>query len=55
MLKIAYFRAKIGADTADNERSFAKKAKHWQLPLMEPSAEWYLRPLEVGGETWGGG
>ena len=29
MLKNAYFLAKIGADTAENERNFAK---NWQLP-----------------------
>ena len=29
MLKNAYFLAKIGADTAENERKFAK---NWQLP-----------------------
>ena len=29
MLKNAYFLAKIGADTAENERNFAKI---WQLP-----------------------
>ena len=29
MLKNAYFLAKIGADTAENERNFAKT---WQLP-----------------------
>ena len=28
MLQNAYFRAKIGADTAENERNFAK---NWQL------------------------
>ena len=29
MLQNAYFVAKIGADTAENERNFAK---NWQLP-----------------------
>ena len=29
MLKNAYLLAKIGADTAENERNFAK---NWQLP-----------------------
>ena len=29
MLQNAYFLAKIGADTAENERNFAK---NWQLP-----------------------
>ena len=36
MLPNAYFLAKIGADTAENERNFAeilqKFAKNWQLP-----------------------
>ena len=34
MLQNAYFLAKIGADTAENERNFAK---NWQLPYG-PSA-----------------
>ena len=33
MLKNAYLLAKIGADTAENERNFAENfAKNWQLP-----------------------
>ena len=44
MLKNAYFLAKIGADTAENERNFAK---NWQLPYgsaaaADPGAE--VRP-----------
>ena len=35
MLKNAYFLAKIGADTAENERNFAK---NWQLPY----GQWVL-------------
>ena len=43
MLKNAYFLTKIGADTAENERNFAK---NWQLPY---GAALYslLDPLEV--------
>ena len=38
MLKNAYFLAKIGADTVENERNFAKSLpqKNWHLPY--PSA-----------------
>ena len=33
MLQNAYFLAKIGADTAENEQHFAENfAKNWQLP-----------------------
>ena len=35
MLKNAYFLAKIGADTAENERNFAK---NWQLPYGSSAA-----------------
>ena len=32
MRQNAYFLAKIGADTAENEQHFAELAKNWQLP-----------------------
>ena len=32
MLQNAYFLAKIGADTAENEQHLPKFAKNWQLP-----------------------
>ena len=36
MLKNAYLLAKIGADTAENERKFAKiSPKKWQLPYQK--------------------
>ena len=45
MLKNAYLLAKIGADTAKNERHLAKNLpKNWQLP--HPSA---LKLLPEGG------
>ena len=32
MLQNAYFLAKIGADTAENEQDFAEILRKWQLP-----------------------
>ena len=60
MLQNAYLLAKIGADTAENERYFAEKvAKNWQLsygsttPLLRGGlrgdrGDGALRPLVVG-------
>ena len=46
MLQNAYFLAKIGADTAENERKFAEKfAKNWQLPYGSQL------PFGAGGST----
>ena len=49
MLHNAYLLAKIGADTAENERNFAK---HWQLPCQMESPLWQTvgsaAPFAVG-------
>ena len=39
MLKSAYLLAKIGADTAENQRNFAEFAKTWDLTLPYPSLD----------------
>ena len=47
MLKNAYFLAKIGADTAENERNFAK---NWQLPYGSSDG---ARPVRQAGRVHG--
>ena len=43
MLQNAYFLAKIGADTAENEQHFAE--------ILPTDALWRLRPLPAGGDA----
>ena len=46
MLHNAYLLAKIGADTAENERHLPKFAKNWQLPYGRASLT--FEPAPVG-------
>ena len=50
MLKNAYLLAKIGADTAENERNFAK---NWQLRLVLPKRPKVYKPLGTPAERAG--
>ena len=51
MLQNAYLLAKIGADTAENERNFVKIYQNWQLPYGSQRVA--LRPaaLRVAGRV----
>ena len=50
MLKNAYLPAKIGADTTENERNFAK---NWQVPYPPPQRGVLASPRITYGEREG--
>ena len=50
MLKNAYFLAKIGADTAENERNFAKNL---QLPYGSSAVAWSSRSWSAAVRGYG--